>query len=457
MKMEKLYERYESIIPDYQNFMQYLRRPLVQSLRVNTLKARHEEVTALLKDMKLRQLSFYEDGYSVLGKYRLGRHIAHNLGLIYVQEVASMIPVVVLDPQGGEVVLDMCAAPGSKTTQIAQMMNNRGLLIANEISRKRIRGLIHNIKRCGLINEAVISISGQKVHRVFDNYFDRILVDAPCSAEGTIRRSKAVLYHWGIKNIKRMSRIQIGLAVSGFRALRPGGTMVYSTCTIAPEENEMVISYLLEKFPEAEILPVKLDNFKTRAGVTRWQGTSFDQRVENCTRILPQDNDTAPFFIARLTKRGVCKPRMDYLGKIETNNRLLTMFSEHFGVDGENLKPFALFKYRNEDFISTPEVFSFREANAIRKGLEFGRVYGQDLKPDNDFVQLFGSNATRNVIEMEEWQVTKFLKGEIVKVDNVLNVEKGFVIIRYHGLPVGVGKYNGNEIRSAIKRERRTL
>jgi NOL1/NOP2/sun family putative RNA methylase len=457
MKLDKLYARYEPIIPDYQDFLQYLRMPLVQSLRVNTLKARHEEVTALLKDMKLRQLSFYEAGYSVLGKYHLGRHITHNLGLIYVQEVASMVPAVVLDPQPGEVVLDMCAAPGSKTTQIAQMMDNRGLLIANEISRKRIRGLIHNVKRCGLINEAVINISGQKVHRVFDNYFDRILVDAPCSAEGTIRRSKAVLYHWGIKNIKRMSRIQVGLAASGFRALRPGGTMVYSTCTIAPEENEMVISYLLEKFPEAEILPVKLHDFKTRTGVTQWQGTTFDRRVENCARILPQDNDTAPFFIARLTKRGVYKPRMDYLGKIETNERLLTMFSQHFGVDGGHLKSFAIFKHRDEDFISTPEVFSFREANAIRKGLEFGRVYGQDLKPDNDCVQLFGSNATRNVIDMKEWQVTKFLKGEIVRVDNMLNVEKGFVVMRYHGLPVGVGRYNGNEIRSAIKRERRTM
>jgi NOL1/NOP2/sun family putative RNA methylase len=457
MKMEKLYARYESIIPDYQDFLQYIKRPLVQSLRVNTLKARHEEIVALLRDIKLHRLSFFGDGYSILRKYPLGKHIAHNLGLIYVQEVASMIPVVVLDPQPGEFVLDMCAAPGSKTTQIAQMMVNRGMLIANEISRKRIRGLIHNIKRCGLINEAVISMSGQKLHRIFDDYFDRILIDAPCSAEGTIRKSKAVLYHWGIKNIKRMSRVQIGLVMSGFRALRPGGTMVYSTCTIAPEENEMVVSYLLEKFPEAEILPVQLRDFKVRAGVTRWQGTTFDRRVELCARVLPQDNDTAPFFIARLTKRGVYRPRMEYLGKIETNNMLLNSFSEQFGIVGDRLKQHALFKHRNDDFISTREVFTFREAAAIRKGLEFGRIYGRDLKPDNDFVQLFGADAVRNVIDMKEWQVTRFLKGETVEVKDVPNTGKGFVIIRYNGLPVGVGKYNESEVRSAIKRERRTL
>ena len=455
--MEKLYARYASIVPDYQDFLQYLKRPLVQSLRVNTLKAKHGEVLALLSDIKMRQLSFYGEGYSILGKYSLGKHIAHNLGLIYVQEVASMMPVIILEPQPGEVILDMCAAPGSKTTQIAQMMDNRGMLVANEVSRKRTRGLIHNIKRCGLINEVVISLSGQKLHRVFEDYFDRILIDAPCSAEGTIRRSKAVLYHWGVKNIQRMSRIQIGLIMSGFRALRPGGTMVYSTCTIAPEENEMVVSYLLEKFPEAEVLPVKLHGFKLRSGVTQWQGTTFDRRVEKCARVLPQDNDTAPFFIARLTKRGVYRPRMEYLGRIETNNMLLDRYSKYFGATVDDLRRYALFKYRDDDIISTPEVFSFREANAIRKGLEFGRIYGQDVKPDNDFVQLFGADATKNVIDMKEWQVTRFLKGETVKVREVLDAGKGFVIIRYRGLPIGVGKYNGSEIRSAIKRERRTL
>jgi NOL1/NOP2/fmu family ribosome biogenesis protein len=148
---------------------------------------------------------------------------------------------------------------------------------------------------------------------------------------------------------------------------------------------------------------------------------------------------------------------MEYLGKIETNNMLLNSFSEQFGIVGDRLKQHALFKHRNDDFISTREVFTFREAAAIRKGLEFGRIYGRDLKPDNDFVQLFGADAVRNVIDMKEWQVTRFLKGETVEVKDVPNTGKGFVIIRYNGLPVGVGKYNESEVRSAIKRERRTL
>lgn len=455
MKADKLYARYAPIIPDFDTFMNYIRKPLVQSLRINTLKAKRENILALLSDVRLEHLPFYHDGFSVKGKHSLGNHLTHNLGLIYVQEVASMIPVIVLDPQPGEVVMDLCAAPGSKTTQIAQSMANTGLLVANEINRKRMKGLTHNVKRCGLMNEVVIRINGQKIHRIFTDYFDRILIDAPCSAEGTIRKSKAVLFHWGTKNIHRMSRLQIGLVMSAFRALRPGGSMVYSTCTIAPEENEMVVSYLLEKFPEAELLPIQVTGFKIRPGIKNWQGVSFDRRIEHCARILPQDNDTAPFFIARLTKRGVLKPRMDYLGKIELDHSLLDGFARKFGVDQKYFKPYAVFKGRDESYVSTREVFSFREVNALRKGLEFAKVYDHEIKPDNDLVQIFGSYATRNLVDLKEYQMEKFLRGEILKVGLLPNIEKGFIIVRFENLPVGTGKYNGEEIRSAVKRERR--
>jgi len=442
-------------MPDFDAFMTYVKRPLLGSFRINTLKAKREQILSLLGDLKYAGLPFYEDGFFVKGSYSLGNHITHNLGLIYVQEVASMIPVMVLDPRPGEVVLDLCAAPGSKTTQIAQQMENAGLLVANEISRKRMRGLIHNLKRCGLMNEAVISIQGQKIHHAFTDYFDRILIDAPCSAEGTIRKSKAVLYHWGTRNIQRMSRIQIGLLVSAFRALRPGGTMVYSTCTIAPEENEMVVDYLLEKFNEAEILPMRIRGFKMRPGLQKWEGKSFDPRVEHCARVLPQDNDTAPFFIARLTKRGVMKPRIDYLGKVEFEQALINGLERKFGIPQKHFKRFAVFKEFSENYVSTRDVFSFRELKTRRRGLELARVYGEDIKPDNDLIQIFGMHATKNIIDLEAAQLRKFLRGEIVSIGSVSGIDNGFVIVRFNGLPVGTGKYNGSELRSTVKRERR--
>lgn len=456
MKPERLYSRYSEIIPDFREFMDIMQRPLAQSFRVNTLKVKKEKALLLLKDQNIEPLPFYEDGFCVKGTSKLGNHMTHNLGLIYVQEVASMMPAIVLDPQPGEVVLDLCAAPGSKTTQIAQLMENTGLLVTNEINRKRIKGLIHNIKRCGVLNEVVIGLRGQRIDRVFSDYFDRILIDAPCSAEGTIRKSKAVLYHWGLKNVQRMARIQKGLLVSGFRALRPGGTLVYSTCTIAPEENEGVVSYVLERFPDAELLSISIPRFTVRPGITQWQGERFDTRVKLCVRILPHDNDTAPFFIAKMTRRGVYRGRLDYMGKIEFEGTAVELLSRRFGITTEQFKGHSIFQIRGATSIATPQVYSFRETRALRKGLEFGKVYGHEIKPDNDFVQIFARQANKNCYEMEEWEVKKFLKGESIRVSSHSNMSEGFIIVMYKKLPIAVGRYNGREVKSEIKRERRT-
>jgi NOL1/NOP2/sun family putative RNA methylase len=419
------------------------------------LKAKRDEILLLLKDLKIKSLPFYNNGFLLQEKTRFGNHITHNLGMIYIQEIASMIPVVVLDPKPDEVVLDLCAAPGSKTTQIAQSMENSGLLVANEINRKRAQGLIHNIKRCGLLNEAVIILRGQRIDKILPDYFDRILIDAPCSAEGTIRKSKAVLYHWGLKNIQRMAKIQKGLIVSGFRALQPGGTMVYSTCTLAPEENEGVVAYLLDRFPEAEIMPITIPNFKIRPGIIKWQGETFDKRLKSCARILPQDNDTAPFFIARIIKRGVFKRRIDYMGKIEFEGSAVEHFYRRFGVDPKRFKGYSIFQNKGMSFISTPQVYSFWEVKTIRKGLEFGKIYGQEIKPDNDLIQVFGKKANRNYYEIKEHQLNKFLKGETIRIDSRSGISNGFVIVTYKKMPIAIGKYNGKEIKSEVKRERR--
>lgn len=455
MHVDKLFSRYKPIISDFSGFMDAIRRPLVQSFRINTLKAKKDEILMLLKDLKTEKLPFYSDGFTLEKKAKLGNHITHSLGLIYVQEIASMVPVVVLDPHPGEIVLDLCAAPGSKATQIAQAMRNTGLLIANELNRKRIRGLMFNCKRCGLLNEVIISLHGQRIDRVLPDYFDRILIDAPCSAEGTIRKSKAVLFHWGLKNIQTMAKIQKGLIVSGFRALRAGGTMVYSTCTIAPEENEGVVAYLLERFPEAELLPVKISHFKTRPGITRWHGESFNRKLELCARVEPQDNDTAPFFLARITRRGLYKQRVDYMGKIKFEGAAVEKFSKRFGISPERFKGYSVFQDRDTSYVATPQVYSFWEVKALRRGLEVGKIYDQQIKPDNDFVQLFGRTVLRNCYEVKEWQLKRFLNGQTLRVPSPYHIEPGFVIVTFKKLPVAIGRFNGKELKSAVKRERR--
>ena len=213
-----------------------------------------------------------------------------------------MIPPLILDPQPGETVLDIAAAPGSKTTQMSAMMKNKGLLIANDLSLSRVRGLIGNIDRMGCLNVAVCRTDGIILAKRLAGKCDRVLVDAPCSSEGTMRKSREALVRWSLKGIENFSRVQKGLITAGYRALKPNGRMVYSTCTIAPEENEAVVTYLLKCFPEAEILTTGLPGLLTRPALREWGKESFPEPVALSRRILPQDNNTEAFFVALIRK-----------------------------------------------------------------------------------------------------------------------------------------------------------
>ena len=213
-----------------------------------------------------------------------------------------MAPPLVLQPQPGERVMDIAAAPGSKTTEMSAMMQNTGLIISNDPSPTRVRGLIGNVDRAGCLNVAVCRMDGASLGRAVAGTCDRVLVDAPCSSEGTIRKSAQALDHWSVVAIERFPSVQRRLIVAGYLALKPGGVMVYSTCTVAPEENESVVAHLLARHPEAEVCSAELSGLATRPGLREWSGESFPEAVSRCRRILPQDNDTEPFFMASIRR-----------------------------------------------------------------------------------------------------------------------------------------------------------
>jgi 16S rRNA C967 or C1407 C5-methylase (RsmB/RsmF family) len=184
------------------------------------------------------------------------------------------------------------------------MMANTGLLVANDSSPVRVRALIGNIDRAGCLNTVVCRVDGVRVGRALAGTCDRVLVDAPCSSEGTIRRSPQALEGWNVRQFEQYSRTQRGLIAAGYAALRPGGVMVYSTCTVAPEENEAVVAWLLRRHDDASIEPIVLPGLRMRPGIGEWLGDGFPETVARCCRIVPQDNDTEPFFVARIRRRG---------------------------------------------------------------------------------------------------------------------------------------------------------
>ena len=299
---EAFVERYSRFIPDFDAFLDAMQRPLKRTFRVNTLKATRDQVLELMADLMPEPLPWYELGFSLEEGEGLGKRIEHFIGLIYVQEAASMVPPLVLDPQPGERVLDIAAAPGSKTTEMAAMMQNTGIIISNDPSPTRVRGLIGNVDRAGCLNVAVCRMDGSSMGRAVAGTCDRVLVDAPCSSEGTIRKSAHALDRWSVSAIERFPSIQKRLILAGYLALKPGGAMVYSTCTVAPEENEVVVAHLLARQPEAEVREAELPGLVMRPGLREWERESFPEVVTRCRRILPQDNDTEPFFLALIRR-----------------------------------------------------------------------------------------------------------------------------------------------------------
>jgi NOL1/NOP2/sun family putative RNA methylase len=279
---------------EYQRFMGYIQRRVSRhSIRINTLKSGRREVERVLRSRNIEygQVPWCVDGLWVSDN-RLD-FLEHQLGLFYVQSADSMVPVVALDPQPGETVLDLCAAPGGKTTHIAQLMENKGTLIANDNNTSRIRGLVYSIQKCGVSNAIVTHYDGVRLVKE-GLKFDRILVDAPCSDVGTARKNPQIFKKWGMDWVSSLAVLQKKLASAAYRMLKPGGVMVYSTCTTTIEENEDVVDYILHEYESAGLVEVRMEGLEHSPG--------FTGKTKECVRVLPQHNNTGCFFTAKVVK-----------------------------------------------------------------------------------------------------------------------------------------------------------
>ncbi|NOZ82422.1 MAG: NOL1/NOP2/sun family putative RNA methylase [Euryarchaeota archaeon] len=294
----KFVERYERIDGSDEFFI-YTARRLRQSIRINTLKAEFEvALENLRRRFELEPVPWCREGFWVSGG-RVSTTLEHALGVVFIQEAASMLPVVALEVEPGMKVLDVAAAPGGKSTQIAQYMGNRGCLVANEPRTKRLSVLAANLQRCGVLIARVTQMDGRRFAE-FPERFDRVLLDAPCSNAGMVRKSYRYLQAWGRRRAKKLSKLQKQLILAAYRALKPGGVLVYSTCTLEPIENEEVVDHLL-RCTDAEVEAVQLP-LRSHPPFEEFEGRSYTSEVRKCLRIHPQDNDTEGFFVARLRK-----------------------------------------------------------------------------------------------------------------------------------------------------------
>jgi NOL1/NOP2/sun family putative RNA methylase len=300
-KMAQTFKRYRDIIPDYAEFLTALEQPLPVSIRVNTLKIGPGPLQGLMREQgyDLEPVEGIEEAFLLHGVEAPGATLEYFLGYYQIQGLTSMLPAKILDPRPGEIILDLCAAPGGKTTHLAQLMEDRGLVVANDFKPERTHVLRSHIDRLGILSVLVCCYHGQAFP--LRRKFDRILLDPPCSAEGTYRAGPPPSQRENPKVARHLVRVQKELLRQALAVLRPGGTLVYSTCTYAPEENEAVVNGAL-KDGEADLLPIPLP-FPHSRGLTSWNGESYQPDMVQAVRFYPHQINSWGFFIAHLRKR----------------------------------------------------------------------------------------------------------------------------------------------------------
>jgi len=387
--------------------------------------------------------------------FKAGQRWWYCAGLAHAQEAVSQLPVLLLDPAPGDRVLDLCAAPGGKTAQLALALGNRGTLLANDFAAERIAALQGNLDRLGVVNCTTTRCDGGN-YPAAAGAFDCVLVDAPCSSEGTLRRNPSLLQRGqglgsaqagiGPERSLRMAGRQRALLRKAVQLCRPGGRILYSTCTFAPEENELIVADMLEAFEgDLELLPVQMPGLQNGAGITRWQGRELDRSLARCLRIWPHQNDTGGFFIALLQKsasargQGVAEPA-DLSAEPE-DQRALHALMAHYGLAESALAGYGCHRQTRRGLhLVAADHAPPRVPPAQGSGLFAYRTNIRASKLTTGAALLLGPAATRNHMELTTEQRDHYLRREPFSASpgQTTDCSVGQVLVRYRGYTLGV-------------------
>lgn len=405
-----------------ERYFQSLEEPPCRALRLHRRK-RHS--SALLEMLKGRaRYAFAESAYSIDSEDSFGRFIYHELGAYYIQEPSAMLPVQVLNPQPAERVLDLCAAPGSKATQIGERLAGKGLLVANEVHRGRAAILNENLKRMGIRNALVLSMRPDLLERPFFEYFDAILVDAPCSGEGMFRKNPAAIQEWSVEHVLACSRRQREILRSASAMLRPGGRLVYSTCTLNRTENEETAEWLVSQ-GDLHLLPFTIAGMESGNGMLKL----WPQRFAGEGHFIAQFRKSAG------TAESFSKAPQKALSISRPSRQEQALF-EDFCARNKIRDFFPNFKYQDY-LMQIPEDLPLQGLNVIDAGIRLGSVKKNLFFPEHSFAQMIEDEAAVHYSLSAE-QARAYVAGEALY--DIDSPHSGFVLLRYEGYPLGWGK-----------------
>ncbi|MDI3298145.1 MAG: NOL1/NOP2/sun family putative RNA methylase [Bacillota bacterium] len=461
------FERYRALVDDWAAFAAAVVRPQPHALRANRLRVAPEELRGRLEARGFR-LAPYPWAPEVMrvegGPCPPGSTFEHWLGLFYLQEAAAAVPVVALDPQPGERILDLSAAPGGKSTQIAERVGPSGLVVANEADPARAGWLLANLGRMGVASAVVTVCDGRRFPAGLA--FDRALVDAPCSGEGNVRRDPRPRRPPRADRLRRLASLQEALLRRALALVRPGGVVVYSTCTFAPEEDEAVVDAVLRAAGgavEAEPLPQALPGVEGAGG---WDGVAFLPEVRRARRIYPHHLDSGGMFLARLRLRAPvpwaeeATPPPEEAPDEAAGREVRAWMEESFGIPAEAFEGLHVYRSGERTWLSTlPRLPLWPERWAA--GLPLAHWTGRHWWPSGFALHRVGRLARRQVVDLEPAALRALLEGQAVPPGPPHAsgpagepLRRGLVIVRYAGAGLGLARYDGDLLHAAFARER---
>lgn len=439
---------------EYNLFINSFEHHNFEGIRFNSLKIDKEDFIKKITNLNAR-IPWTKDGFyyeKENSDVRLTIHPYYHQGLFYIQEPSAMYPAEMLSPSEDDKVLDLCAAPGGKTVQMAAMMNNKGLLVSNEISPKRVRALKKNIELYGIKNTIITNSTGKNLLETYGTYFDKILVDAPCSGEGTFRKDKHSIKEYDKYVGNELYEIQRDILDYAMKLLKTGGYLVYSTCTFNPEENEKQIEYVLNKYDCILVTGNKTDGMVN--GRPEWSEFNTKE-LENTIRFWPHMTNSEGHFAAKLLKisseeykgrnnRSKWKPYKDIHEKIKD------FMSKNINIDFNGY----FFYNEEEDYYLMDNDYPFDKKNKIQHlGINIGKVNKYNFTPSQSFAMTLKKDEVKRIIDVDYSNANKYLKGETLD----LNEMDGYCAVFFEDNILGWAKFNNGFFKNLYEKSWRKV
>lgn len=443
----------------YVDYLNSFEGEAFHGLRINTLKT---DLTGFLNGSpwKLKPVKWISNGFYYDGEQKPARHPYYYAGLYYLQEPSAMTPASLLPVEPGDCVLDLCAAPGGKSTELAAKLKGKGMLFSNDISSSRAKALLKNLELFGAANICVASETPEKLANYFEGFFDKILVDAPCSGEGMFRRDSDMIKSWLDRGPEYYSAIQQVIINDAVKMLKPGGMLLYSTCTFDVEENEGVIQRVLNDYPEMRLLELeKKEGFQPGIGLTE------------CVRLFPHRIDGEGHFIALLKKSGDESGAAQVDSGARMNSGTSNTIIKHGGKlsksDREAVGGFLAFidkafdpvrLYKKNEFVYyLPEPFLYSSPDILlklrylRTGLLLGELKKGRFEPSQALAMSLKKSEFSDTMDFssEDERVIRYLKGETIALTGTeIQGTKGWCLICVDGFPLGWAKRAGLNLKN---------